>query len=37
MYQEELVRPMKAQLETAGFTSLHTTEEVTTALVKEGN
>ena len=36
MYPEELVRPMKAQLETAGFTSLHTTEEVTTALAKEG-
>lgn len=36
MYPEELVRPMKAELEAAGFTSLHTTEEVTTALAKEG-
>ncbi len=36
MYPEELVRPMKAELETAGFTSLHTAEEVTTALAKEG-
>ncbi len=36
MYPEELVRPMKAELETAGFASLHTTEDVTTALAKEG-
>ena len=36
MYPEELVKPMKAELETAGFTSLHTTEDVTTALAKEG-
>ena len=36
MYPEELVRPMKAELENAGFTSLHTTEEVETALAKEG-
>lgn len=36
MYPEELVRPMKAELENAGFTSLHTTEEVDAALAKEG-
>lgn len=36
MYPEELVKPMKAELEAAGFTSLHTTEDVTTALAKEG-
>jgi len=36
MYPEELVRPMKAELESAGFTSLHTTDEVDAALAKEG-
>ncbi|MDC9723503.1 MAG: BrxA/BrxB family bacilliredoxin [Urechidicola sp.] len=36
MYPEELVKPMRSELETAGFTSLHTTDEVTTALAKEG-
>ena len=36
MYPEELVRPMKAELESAGFTSLHTIEEVDAALAKEG-
>jgi putative YphP/YqiW family bacilliredoxin len=36
MYPEEIVKPMQAELENAGFTSLHTTEEVTTALSKEG-
>jgi len=36
MYPEELVKPMRSELETAGFTSLHTTDEVTAALAKEG-
>lgn len=36
MYPEELVKPMKAELENAGFTSLYTTEEVENALAKEG-
>lgn len=36
MYPEELVKPMRAELENAGFTSLHTTDEVNTALAKEG-
>ncbi|MFK5878211.1 MAG: BrxA/BrxB family bacilliredoxin [Flavobacteriaceae bacterium] len=36
MYPEELVKPMRSELETAGFTSLHTIDEVTTALAKEG-
>ena len=36
MYPEELVRPMKAELESAGFTSLQTTDEVDAALAKEG-
>ena len=36
MYPEELVRPMKAELENAGFTSLQTTDEVDAALAKEG-
>ncbi len=36
MYPEELVKPMKTELENAGFTSLHTTSEVDAALAKEG-
>ncbi|MFT4684323.1 MAG: putative YphP/YqiW family bacilliredoxin [Flavobacteriales bacterium] len=36
MYPEEIVKPMQAELENAGFTSLHTTEEVTAAIAKEG-
>ena len=36
MYPEELVKPMRLELENAGFTSLHTAEEVTEALAKEG-
>ena len=36
MYPEEIVKPMKAELENSGFTSLHTNEEVTNALTKEG-
>lgn len=36
MYPEELVRPMALELENAGFTSLHTIEDVDTAIAKEG-
>ncbi len=36
MYPPELVKPMQEELENAGFTSLHTSEEVTNALKKEG-
>ena len=36
MYPEEMVKPMQLELENAGFTSLHTTDEVTAALAKEG-
>ena len=36
MYPEELVKPMRSELETAGFTSLHTIDAVTAALAKEG-
>ena len=36
MYPEELVKPMKAELENAGFTSLTTTEEVENAIKKDG-
>ena len=36
MYPEELIRPMKAELETAGFTSLSTPTEVEQAIKKEG-
>lgn len=36
MYPEELTKPMQIQLESAGFTSLHTIEEVDTAIAKEG-
>ncbi|MDX1828481.1 MAG: BrxA/BrxB family bacilliredoxin [Lutibacter sp.] len=36
MYPPELVKPMQEELENAGFISLHTSEEVTNALQKEG-
>ncbi|MBV1887910.1 MAG: BrxA/BrxB family bacilliredoxin, partial [Urechidicola sp.] len=36
MYPEELVKPMQLELENAGFTSLHTTGEVDSALALEG-
>ncbi len=36
MYPEELVKPMRSELENAGFTSLHTTDEVDVAIAKEG-
>ncbi|GAB1308052.1 BrxA/BrxB family bacilliredoxin [Urechidicola sp. KH5] len=36
MYPEEIVKPMALELENAGFTSLHTTEEVDSAIAKEG-
>ena len=36
MYPEELIKPMKAELETAGFTSLSTPTEVEQAIKKEG-
>ncbi len=36
MYPPELVEPMQAELENAGFTSLHTAQEVESALKKEG-
>ena len=36
MYPEELTRPMKAELEAAGFTSLSTPTEVEQAIKKEG-
>lgn len=36
MYPPELVKPMQAELENAGFTSLHTAQEVDAALKKEG-
>ncbi len=36
MYPEELILPMKAQLENAGFTSLTTAKEVENAIKKEG-
>ncbi|MDF1517164.1 MAG: BrxA/BrxB family bacilliredoxin [Lutibacter sp.] len=36
MYPPELVKPMQAELENAGFTSLHTAQEVEEALKKEG-
>jgi putative YphP/YqiW family bacilliredoxin len=31
MYPPELVKPMQAELENAGFTSLHTAQEVEAA------
>jgi len=36
MYPPELVKPMQAELENAGFKSLHTAQEVEAALKKEG-
>ena len=36
MYPEEIVKPMKAELEKAGFTSLTTIEEVENAIKKDG-
>lgn len=36
MYPLEIVQPMQAELESAGFTSLHTVEEVDAAIKKEG-
>ena len=36
MYPLEIVQPMQAELENAGFTSLHTIEEVDAAIKKEG-
>lgn len=36
MYPPELVKPMQAELENAGFISLHTAQEVEAALKKEG-
>jgi len=36
MYPEELIKPMKAELENAGFNSLTTTQEVENAIKKEG-
>ncbi len=36
MYPTELVKPMQLELENAGFTSLHTAEEVEQALSKSG-
>jgi putative YphP/YqiW family bacilliredoxin len=36
MYPPELVKPMQLELENAGFTSLHTVEEVEAAISNEG-
>lgn len=36
MYPLELVKPMQQELENVGFTSLHTAQEVETALQKAG-
>ncbi len=36
MYPPELVKPMQAELENAGFKSLHSTQEVEETLKKEG-
>ncbi len=36
MYPLEIVKPMQQELESAGFTSLHTAQEVEVALKKEG-
>ena len=33
MYPEELIKPMKAELENAGFNSLTTTQEVENATI----
>jgi len=37
MYPPELVKPMQDELENAGFTSLHSAQEVEEILKKEGN
>ena len=36
MYPPELVKPMQQELEVAGFTSLHSAQEVEAAVQKEG-
>lgn len=36
MYPEEIVKPMQAELENEGFTSLHTVGDVENALSKKG-
>ena len=36
MYQQEIVQPMQEDLTSAGFTALHTTEDVESAISKEG-
>ena len=36
MYPEEMVKPMKAELVSAGFEELYTADEVKNALAKEG-
>ncbi len=36
MYPEEMVKPMRAELTTAGFQELHTTQAVENALKQEG-
>ena len=36
MYPPELVKPMQQELENAGFTSLHTAQDVEEAIKKEG-
>ena len=36
MYPPELVKPMQLELENVGFISLHTAQEVETAIAKEG-
>lgn len=36
MYPQEIVQPMQEDLTSAGFTSLHTTEDVESAINKQG-
>lgn len=36
MYPQEIVQPMQEDLTSAGFTSLHTSEDVASAISKEG-
>lgn len=36
MYPEEITKPMQLELENAGFTSLHSIEDVDVAIAKEG-
>lgn len=36
MYPPEIVKPMQQELETAGFTALHTAQEVEAAIAQEG-